>query len=275
MNRAVEQYSDMIQRLCMIHLKNYADTEDIFQTVFLKYVLSSVSFESEEHEKSWFIRVTLNACRDLLKSFFHRRTTSLEEILEQPAQVPEDYRDVLKAVLTLPPKYREVVYLHYYEGYTAPEISRILRKNVNTIYTLLTRSLDIRFMDYSEAVSQIMENEEIAALLSRNEIMTIAVTGADSAQSEEILAGLQSCTAGRNNTHCYYAHPDEIHAAHEAGLPYGKYRAYLELLALDPTVTPEEIQDMTMREIRERINALSNGGDASWAPHGKGHGPHH
>ena len=41
-NRAVEEYSDMIRRLCMIHLKNYADTEDIFQTVFLKYVLSSV-----------------------------------------------------------------------------------------------------------------------------------------------------------------------------------------------------------------------------------------
>lgn len=52
-NRVVEQYSDMIWRLCMIHLKNYADTEDIFQTVFLKYVLSSVSFENEEHEKAW------------------------------------------------------------------------------------------------------------------------------------------------------------------------------------------------------------------------------
>lgn len=50
-NRVVEQYSDMIRRLCMIHLKNYADTEDIFQAVFLKYVLSSVSFENEEHEK--------------------------------------------------------------------------------------------------------------------------------------------------------------------------------------------------------------------------------
>ena len=51
-NRAVETYSNMIRRLCMIHLKNYADTEDIFQTVFLKYVLSSISFESEAHEKA-------------------------------------------------------------------------------------------------------------------------------------------------------------------------------------------------------------------------------
>ena len=57
----------------MIHLKNYADTEDIFQNVFLKYVLSSVSFENEEHERAWFIRVTINACKDLLKSFFRSR----------------------------------------------------------------------------------------------------------------------------------------------------------------------------------------------------------
>ena len=62
--RAVELHSDTVRRLCMIHLKNYADTEDIFQTVFLKYALSSVLFESEEHERAWFIRVTINACKD-------------------------------------------------------------------------------------------------------------------------------------------------------------------------------------------------------------------
>ena len=65
-NRAVEQYANMVRRLCMIHLKNYADTEDIFQTVFLKYALSSVWFENEEHEKAWFLRVTINACKDLM-----------------------------------------------------------------------------------------------------------------------------------------------------------------------------------------------------------------
>ena len=124
----------------MIHLKNYDDTEDIFQTVFLKYALSSIVFESEEHEKAWFIRVTINACKDLLKSFFHSRVTSLDDLLEKPAEMQEDYREVLEAVLSLPKKYRDVVYLHYYEGYTAPEISRILGKNVNTIYTILTRS---------------------------------------------------------------------------------------------------------------------------------------
>ena len=139
-NRAIEQYSDMIRRLCMIHLKNYADTEDIFKTVFLKYVLSSVSFESKEHEKAWFIRVTINACKDLLKSFIRSRTISLDERIEQPSEMSVDDRDVLEAVLSLPQKYKDVVYLHYYEDYTAPQISRILGKNVNTIYTLITRS---------------------------------------------------------------------------------------------------------------------------------------
>ena len=116
--RAVEQYSDTVRRLCMVHLKNHADTEDIFQTVFLKYVLSSVAFESREHEKAWFIRVTINACRDLLKGFFRSRTVSLDEIAERPAEITPEHREVLEAVLSLPRKYREVVYLHYYEDYT-------------------------------------------------------------------------------------------------------------------------------------------------------------
>lgn len=142
-NRVIEQYSDTVRRLCMIHLKNHADTEDIFQTVFLKYVLSSVSFENEEHEKAWFIRVTINACKDLLKSFFRTHIVSLDEILDQPALLPPDNREVLEAVLSLPSKYRDVVYLHYYEEYSAPQISRILNKNVKTIYTLLTRSKEM------------------------------------------------------------------------------------------------------------------------------------
>lgn len=139
-NTAIERYSDTVKRLCMVYLKNYADTEDIFQTVFLKYVLSSVHFENEEHEKAWFIRVTINACRDLIKSFFHSKTVSIDEIINLPGEMPQDNREILEAILSLPPKYKIAVYLHYYEGYTAPQISKILKKNVNTVYTLLTRS---------------------------------------------------------------------------------------------------------------------------------------
>ena len=136
---AIDRHSDTVRRLCVLYLKNHADTEDIFQTVFLKYALSTTAFESQEHEKAWFIRVTINACKDWLKSFFHAKTTSLNEILELPAPIPSDHREVLEAVLSLPRKYKDVIYLHYYEEYSAPEISKILGRNVNTVYTLLNR----------------------------------------------------------------------------------------------------------------------------------------
>lgn len=139
-NRAIERHANTVRRLCMLYLKNDDDTQDIFQTVFLKYTLSPVSFESEEHEKAWLIRVTINACKDWLKSFFRSHTVALEEVMQQPAKLPPDYREVLEAVFSLPQKYRDVVYLHYFEDYTAPEIGRILGKNVNTIYTFLARS---------------------------------------------------------------------------------------------------------------------------------------
>mgnify|MGYP002577930772 FL=1 len=83
-NRAIELYADTVRRICMVHLKNESDTEDIFQTVFLKYVLRSAAFESAEHEKAWLIRrITINACKDLLKSVFRSRTTSIDAVLEQ------------------------------------------------------------------------------------------------------------------------------------------------------------------------------------------------
>lgn len=142
-NRAIERYSDTVQRLCLVYLKNHADTEDVFQNVFFKYYLSSVVFKSDEHEKAWIIRVTVNACKDWLKNFFRSRTVPLDEVAELASDVPQENKEVLEAVLSLPAKYRDVVYLHYYENYTAPQISKILHKNVNTIYTLLTRSKEL------------------------------------------------------------------------------------------------------------------------------------
>lgn len=139
-NRAIDLYADTVRRICLVHLKNNTDTEDIFQTVFLKYVLHTTPFSSPEHEKAWIIRVTLNACRDLLKSFFRTRTVPLDTLIEKPQDLPPDHSEILEAVLGLPEKYRDVVYLHYYEGYTAAEIGNILHKNTNTVYTLLNRA---------------------------------------------------------------------------------------------------------------------------------------
>lgn len=138
-NRAVEQYAHMIRRICFLHLKSQNDTEDICQNVFLKYILYSGAFENEEHEKAWFIRVTVNACKDFLKSLWRHPTTPLEVISEEAAAVSDDHHELLELVLSLPPKYKDVIYLFYYEGYTAVEIAKILGKNENTVYSLMSR----------------------------------------------------------------------------------------------------------------------------------------
>lgn len=142
-NSAIDRYSDMVLRLCMVNLKNSADAEDIFQNVFLKYTLSSIAFTSEEHEKAWFIRVTINACKDLLKSFFHNRTVTLDDFSDYAPEVTPEQYAVMEALWALPKHYRDVIYLHYYEGYTAAEIAGILHKNTNTVYTHLNRGKEL------------------------------------------------------------------------------------------------------------------------------------
>lgn len=124
----------------------------------------------------------------------------------------------------------------------------------------LVSSLDIKYKDYNAAVDQILQEDSIVALLSKDELLSIGVIGTDEAQSSEVYSAMESCTAKKENAHCYYAHADEVDSAHEMGLSYGKYRAFLELQALDPSISCEEIQQMTMREIRDLINSL--GGNA-------------
>ena len=138
-NRALEEYADMIRRVCFYHLKNQADTEDVFQNVFLKYMLSSEHFYDSEHEKAWLLRVSINACKDYLKNFFRRNVVPLEMLNETEAGEYENDHEVLEAVLSLPVKYKDAVYLHYYEGYSAAEIGNILGKKENTVYSLLSR----------------------------------------------------------------------------------------------------------------------------------------
>lgn len=120
----------------------------------------------------------------------------------------------------------------------------------------LINSLDIRFMNYVEAINQIIESEDIVCLLADEEIMEISVIGTDSLQAQEIFSTVQACTSERNNTCCYYTGLEAVERAHEVGLSYGKYRAYLELQELDPTITVDDVQDMTMREIRDEISKL-------------------
>ncbi|MDE6918114.1 MAG: sigma-70 family RNA polymerase sigma factor [Lachnospiraceae bacterium] len=142
-NRAVNAYADMVRRICFVHLKNRHDTEDVFQNIFLKYLLYEGSFESGEHEKAWFVRVTVNACTDWLRALSRRRWVSLDALAEESAVLDNPSREILEAVLKLPEKYRDVIYLFYYEEYSAVEIAKILGRKENTIYTWLSRAKDI------------------------------------------------------------------------------------------------------------------------------------
>lgn len=137
--QALDKYSDTVKRICFLHLKNPHDTEDIFQNVFLKYILYSGNFESDEHEKAWIIRVTVNACKDFLKSFSNRNNVSIDVVKSENLAINDDYSELLQIVLSLPSKYKDAIYLFYYENYTVPEIATILSKKENTIYTRLAR----------------------------------------------------------------------------------------------------------------------------------------
>ena len=120
----------------------------------------------------------------------------------------------------------------------------------------LAETLDVRFSSYTDALNCLLENPTVEEYLAEDEVLSIAVAGDNAAQADAILAQAQTCTAGTENVYCHAANMDEIEQAHEAGLSFGKYQAFLQLQALDPSVTAEDVQGLTMREIRGRIAAL-------------------
>ena len=139
-NRAVQRYGDMVFKIVMVIVRDPDEAQDAVQDTFFRYYRKAPAFESEQHEKAWLIRVTINACHDLIRSFFRSKTVSLDAVSEQLSELSIPDWDVLEAVLSLPVQYKDVVYLYYYEGYSAVEIAGILHKKVNTIYTLLSRA---------------------------------------------------------------------------------------------------------------------------------------
>ena len=135
--RLVDTYSDLILRLSYTYLKSTQDGEDICQTVMLKLLTGDEVFDSPEHEKAWVIRTTVNACKDELRAF-RRKAVPLEEAAE--AAAPEVARsDVLDAVMELPDKYREAIYLFYYEGYSAKEIAALTGRSEAAVSAHLSR----------------------------------------------------------------------------------------------------------------------------------------
>lgn len=142
----------------------------------------------------------------------------------------------------------------------------------------LSNGLNVKYRNCTDAIEQILNHDTIETLLSDNEIITITVIGPDSSQTAKILSEIKGRTAEKNNTYCYFASSEEVASAHETGLSCGKYRAFLELQSLDPDTTPEMVKGMTMREIQELIDGLSDDGENGTSSHnhrGHGHGGGH
>ncbi|MEG0276574.1 MAG: sigma-70 family RNA polymerase sigma factor [Coprobacillus sp.] len=139
LEEAIELYADMVRKICFIHMKQECDVDDVFQTVFFKYANAS-SFQTPEHEKAWLIRVTINACKDSLNTWFKRNALLQDDFDNLYSDNIVKDSPVLNAVMTLPSKYRDVIYLYYYEGYKINEIAKILNKKENTIHTWMKRA---------------------------------------------------------------------------------------------------------------------------------------
>ena len=118
---AVENYGNMLYRICLVSLGSPADAEDAVQDTFLKYIQKAPSFESGEHEKAWLIRVAVNTCKDIIR---HRRPQVDIDTVQQSAPQGSS-GEVMAALMSLPEKFRTVLVLHCVEGYSVNETAEI------------------------------------------------------------------------------------------------------------------------------------------------------
>ena len=137
--RLVNTYSDMILRLSYSYLGSTADAEDICQTVLLRLMTKAPSFSSQDHERAWVIRATLNACKDLLRSSARRTTVPLEAAGEPEAPVEPD-GTVADAVARLPRDQRMAIHLHYFEGLPIAQVARITKASETAVAKRLSRA---------------------------------------------------------------------------------------------------------------------------------------
>ena len=135
--KIISQHADMIYRIALNNLKNTSDAEDIFQEVCLSLLTKNAPLYDDVHIKNWLIRVTINKCKNFSKSHWQSKTEALNLSAENRIWTPNP---IPKLVYSLPQKYRNIIYLYYYEEYTVAEIAEILSENKNTINSRLQRA---------------------------------------------------------------------------------------------------------------------------------------
>lgn len=117
-------YGRMVFKICMVYLGNKDDAEEAMQESFIKLLNKNPKFTDDEHEKAWLIRITTNVCKDILRSMWHKRVTKIEYIKDYFDETSDLY--IMEEVLKLPTKYKDVIYLYYYEDYSIEKICKSL-----------------------------------------------------------------------------------------------------------------------------------------------------
>ena len=133
----VNRYKNMVFRLAMNYLKNVQNAEDVTQDVFIKLYQNNREFHFKEHEKAWLIRVTINACKDVLKSAWMKKTVP---IIDDIVFKEKEDSDMYYAIHKLKPKYRTAIHLYYYEDYSVKEIAEIIEITETAVQTRLYRA---------------------------------------------------------------------------------------------------------------------------------------
>lgn len=141
-NQLVTEHANMVFKIAYNFCKNKYDAEDVVQNTFLKLLQHKGSFSDKEHIKRWLIRVAINESKNMCTSFWRKRIVSWDE---SPSDTEFSFEDddksiLYDAVMGLDSKYRIVVHLYYYEGYSIKEIAKILHIKETTIQTRLMRA---------------------------------------------------------------------------------------------------------------------------------------
>ncbi len=133
----INKYHGTVFRLAYGYVKNADDAEDIVQEAFLRLYCSDLQFEADENVKAWLIRVTINLCKDALKSAWLKGRTELDRDI--PCETDEE-SIVGDCIAKLKPEYKSIIQLYYYEGYSAKEIAQLCDISATAATTRLSRA---------------------------------------------------------------------------------------------------------------------------------------
>lgn len=144
----IKQYSNMLFRICIVILANEHDAEDALQDTYIRYVKKAPAFNDKEHEKAWLIRVATNICKDMRR--FRLRNTYLNIVDFEKYCKSHNDSEILEKIMSLPPKYKEVILLYYIEGYKVHDITKILSISASAVKKRLQYAREKLKLEYGK-----------------------------------------------------------------------------------------------------------------------------